>query len=269
MLRRFNNSWKTLPKLLITAAVAVSLAQSLGAQDFSGAAKVLEMSGRVSVLQDSNEWALSPGKFVQPQQVVITGSDGYAKFELHDGSTFEVFQNSKAVFRPAQGWTELLDVLLGRVKVYIQHKGGPNPNRVTTQTAVISVRGTIFDVTVDDEDTTYVSVDDGIVSVRHRIFPGNETEVRAGEALRIYRNQPLAKRLDKGNAARMALRAAAQAAYEAMYHRAGGTAAGVPVGGAGGSVEGDKGGTKGTGAPPPPPPPPTAPAPPPPPPPGH
>ncbi len=267
MRRPFKHSW-TMRKLLITAAVAMSLGPALLAQDFTNAAKVLEMNGRVSVLQDSNEWALSPGKFVQPQQVVITGHDGYAKFELHDGSTFEVFQDSKTVFRPAQGWTELLDVFLGRVKVYIQHKGGPNPNRVTTQTAVISVRGTVFEVAVDDEDTTFVSVDEGIVNVRHKIFPGNETEVRAGEALQIYRNQPLAKRMDKGNAARMALRAAAQAAYEAMYHRAGGTAAGVPAGGgAGGGTEGDKGGTKGSA--PPPPPPPAPPPPPPPPAPGH
>jgi len=262
---RFNDL-RTVRKLLITAAIAVSVAVSLGGQDFTNAAKVLVMSGRVSVLQDSNEWALSPGKFVQPQQVVITGPDGYAKFELHDGSTFEVFQNSKAVFRPAQGWTELLDVFLGRVKVYIQHKGGPNPNRVTTQTAVISVRGTVFDVVVDDEDTTFVSVDEGIVSVRHKIFPGNETEVHAGEAIHIYRNQPLAKRMDKGNAARMALRAAAQAAYEALYHRPGGgvsTVGGVPTGGGtGDGTQGDKGGTKGgtgTGAPPPPPPPPPPP----------
>jgi ferric-dicitrate binding protein FerR (iron transport regulator) len=254
-------------KLLITAGVAVSLAQSPSAQDFTGAAKVLEMSGRVSVLRDSDEWALSPGKFVQPQQVVITGEDGYAKFELHDGSTFEVFKNSKTVFRPS-GWTDLLDVFLGRVKVYIQHRGGPNPNRVTTQTAVISVRGTIFDVVVDDQDTTFVSVDDGIVNVRHRIFPGNETEVHAGEAIRVYRNEPLAKRMDKGNAARMALRAAAQAVYEALYRRTGGTGTvgGVPTGGGtSGGTQGDKGGgTTGTAPPPPPPAPP-----PPPPPPGH
>ncbi|HEV3334499.1 MAG TPA: FecR family protein [Bryobacteraceae bacterium] len=245
-------------KLLITAAVAVSFASLLTAQDFTGAAKVQVMSGRVSVLQDSNEWALSPGKFVQPQQVVITGSDGYAKFELQDGSTFEVFQNSRAVFRPAQGWSQLLDVFLGRVKVYIQHRDGPNHQGVTTQTAVISVRGTVFDVSVDDEDSTTVSVDEGIVAVRHRIFPGNETEVRAGEAIHVFRNQPLAKRLDKGNAARMALRAAAQAAYEALYRRPAGTVAGgVPTGsGTGDGAQGDKGGTKGSAPPPPPSPPP-------------
>lgn len=261
---RLGVSFATARKLLITAAVVVSFAASLAAQDFTGAAKVLVLSGRVSVLQDGNEWALSPDKFVQPQQVILTGQDGYAKFELRDGSTFEVFNNSRAVFRPVQGWTELLDVFLGRVKVFIQHKSGPNPNRVTTQTAVISVRGTVFDVSVDDEDTTLVSVDEGIVSVRHRIFPGNETEVHAGEAIHVYRNQPLAKRMDKGNAARVALRAAAQAAYEALYHRPG-TASGIPTGGgSGGGLEGDKGGgTKGT-APPPPPPPPAAPPPPPP-----
>jgi FecR protein len=267
--QKSNQIGRTARKLLITATVAVMFAFPLAAQDFSGAAKLQVMSGRVSILRDSGEWALSPGQFVQPQQIVITGPDSYAKFELPDGSTFDVFQNSRTVFRPAQGWSQLLDVFLGRVKVYIQHQNGPNHQQVTTQTAVISVRGTVFDVEVDDDDTTLVSVDDGIVVVRHRLFPGNETEVHAGEAIHVYRNQPLAKRMDKGNAARMALRAAAQAAYEALYHRSGGVG-GVPSGGTtGGGVQGDKGGGKGNPAPPPPPPPPAAPPPPPPPPPGN
>src|SRR5215831_6096898 len=117
------------------------------------AARVLEMTGRVSILRDNAEVALFPGSAVQPKQIVFTGSDGYAKFQLADGSTFEVFQDSKVVFRENPGsWQDLLDVVIGRVKVFIEHRNGPNHNRVTTQTAVVSVRGTVFDVVVEDED---------------------------------------------------------------------------------------------------------------------
>ena len=56
----------------------------------------------------------------------------------------------------------------GRVKVHIQKLGGqPNNNRVTTPTAVISVRGTIFDVSVEDGESTLVAVEEGLVEVRH------------------------------------------------------------------------------------------------------
>jgi hypothetical protein len=249
--------------LLLAAAAAVSVAP-LAAQDFSAAAKVVTMSGRVSVLRDGNEWALTVGSPVQPKQIVITGPDGYAQFQLADGSTFEVFQNSKAVFRSTPG--DLLDVFIGWVKVQIQHRNGPNPNRVTTQTAVISVRGTIFDVVAEDEDTTFVSVDEGVVNVRHLRFGGSERDLHAGESVRVFKDQPLARLVDKGNAARVALRAAAQAVYDGLARRPGGGSS--PAGGGtsgGGTAQGDKGKGTGTGdstkgsstgnAPPPPPPP--------------
>jgi hypothetical protein len=223
--------------LLLAAAAAVSVAP-LAAQDFSAAAKVVTMSGRVSVLRDGNEWALAVGSPVQPKQIVITGPDGYAQFQLSDGSTFEVFKNSKAVFRSTPG--DLLDVFIGWVKVQIQHRNGPNPNRVTTQTAVISVRGTVFDVVAEDEDTTFVSVDEGVVNVRHTRFGGSERDLHAGEWVRVFKDQPLARLVDKGNAARVALRAAAQAVYDGLARRPG---ASSPTGGSpgGGTGQGDHG----------------------------
>ena len=69
---------------------------------------------------------------------------------------------------------DLLDLFVGRIKVHIQRLGGePNPNRIMTPTAMISVRGTIFDVSVnDDDETTIVSVEEGSVEVRHALKPG-------------------------------------------------------------------------------------------------
>jgi len=92
-------------------------------------------------------------------------------------------------------------VMIGRVKVVIQHLNGlPNYNKVSSPTAVISVRGTIFDVVVEDEEgTTLVSVDEGLVGVLNTTAPGNGVLVNPGESIRVYRNQPLALRqIDKG-----------------------------------------------------------------------
>ncbi len=259
---------------LVLAAALVVSAASVWAQN-TAAARVIELQGRVSIFQDNNyEIPLYTGSTVQARQLIRTGPDGYAKFQLADGSTFEVFQDSQAVFRTnPSNLGDLLDVIIGRVKVFIQHRNGPNPNRVTTQTAVISVRGTVFDVVVEDADaTTLVSVDEGVVGVRHLLLPGNEIQLQTGESFRIFRNQPLAKRIDKGGAAQKALRIAAQAVYDVMLMH--------PGGGGGSSVPGTSTGTSsgGTGTsgdqkaptpPPPPPPPPPAAPPPPPPPPAH
>ncbi|HXM44473.1 MAG TPA: FecR domain-containing protein [Bryobacteraceae bacterium] len=187
----------------------------------SGAAKVITLNGQVSVLRDDSPWVLSVGDSIQPRQIVITGPDGYAVFQVSDGSTFEVFPNARVVFRENPGsWKDLLDILLGRVKVHIQKLGGqPNYNRVRTPTAVISVRGTIFDVAIEDEDdTTLVSVEEGQVGVQHLLKPGPERILNQGESIRVYRDQPLAAApVDKNGAIRALLQRAEQVLYEIVY----------------------------------------------------
>jgi hypothetical protein len=239
----------------------------------SGAAKVVTLNGQVSILRDNSPWALNVGDSVQPRQIIVTGVDGYAQLQVSDGSTFEVFPNSRVVFRDNPGnWKDLLEVFLGRVKIQIQKIGGqPNYNKVRTPTAVISVRGTIFDVSVEDEDaTTLVVVDEGQVEVRHALLPSGTKTLNAGEWIRIYKGQPLtAKSIDHGNVIRGAMRAAAEALYEVMYRTSripsssGG--GGVPTTGGGGpGTDPGSGGGNGNKPPAPAPPPP-----PPPPPPGH
>src|ERR1700685_523063 len=161
----------------------------------SGAAKVVTLTGQVSVLRDNTPWILNVGDSVQLRQIIVTGPDGFAVFQVSDGSTFEVFPNARVIFRENAGsWRDLLDVLLGRVKVHIQKLGGqPNYNKVRTPTAVISVRGTIFDVAIEDEDdTTLVRVEEGQRGVQQLLKPGPERILNQGESIRVYRDQPSA-----------------------------------------------------------------------------
>ena len=223
-----------------------------------GAARLITMTGRVSVLRDANPWALNLGDVIQPQQVVVTGPDGLALFQVADGSTFEVFPNSHVVFRNNRGnWQDLLEVLIGKVRVKIEHLGGqPNHNRVHTPTAVISVRGTVFDVDVEDsEATTLVLVEEGVVEVRHTLKGGATKVLQAGEWLRVFRNQPLAvKYVDRGALLQRAVAAARDAMYQILIQTPGTPArSGTPApGGSGGPGDG----CKGSSCPPPPPPPP-------------
>src|ERR1700676_1399937 len=187
-----------------------------------GAAKVVSLDGQVSVLRDTTPWALNVGDEVQIRQVIITGPDGFAKFQVSDGSTFEVYPNSNIVFRKNPGnWRDLLDVLVGRVKIHIQKWGGqPNPNKIHTPTAVISVRGTTFDVSVDDDDeTTIVSVEEGVVDVRHALRPSVTKTLNAGESIHVYKDQPLAQStVDKGAVVRKVLQGLRDAAFTMATH---------------------------------------------------
>jgi hypothetical protein len=225
---------KWLGALLVLALAPICSAQIIFPKSAGEAAKVLSLTGEVSVLRDSQPWALNIGDLVQTQQVILTGPDGYAKFQTTDGSTFEVYPSSNVIFRKNPGsLQDLLDLFVGRVKIHIQRLGGqPNPNRIMTPTAVISVRGTIFDVSTNDDDgTTIVSVEEGSVEVRHALKPGAAKIVNAGESLHVYRDQPLAQSvIDKNELIHRILRGLEDAAYRVAISPHAGVGVAIPTG---------------------------------------
>jgi hypothetical protein len=238
--------------LLVLAGSGTCSAQIIFPKSSDDAAKVVSLTGDVSVLRDSQPWSLNVGDQVQTQQVILTGPDGYAKFQTSDGSSFEVYPSSNVIFRKNPGsLQDLLDLFVGRVKIHIQRLGGqPNPNRIMTPTAVISVRGTIFDVSInDDDETTIVSVEEGSVEVRHALKPGSAKIVNAGESLHVYRDQPLAQSvIDKNELFHRIMRGLEDAAYRIAISPAGHDGLSIPTG----PQTGDKGPPAPPNAPPPP-----------------
>ena len=186
--------------LLMAVSVGVCVGD-LKAQSHEFAA-VIELEGRVSVIRGGQVPLFQKGTLgvpaaqtiVNPREEIVTGPDGHAVFRTSDGSTFEVFPSSRATFQGDWTIQDMLQLILGKIRVQIEHRNGPNHKRISTPTAVISVRGTIFDVAVDDEDgTTYVGVEEGQVIVQHRLQPGNPKVLNQNESVRVYANQPLAK----------------------------------------------------------------------------
>jgi hypothetical protein len=256
--------------LLVAVAGSVCLAQYPYIPSNAGAysANVLTVTGQVSILKDARFIALSAGDPVQVTQTIVSGPDGHALLQVSDGSTIEVFPDSQMVFRKNTGdWKDLLDLIIGRIRVHIEHFGNtPNPNRIMTPTAVISVRGTTFEVSVEEADeTTQVDVLEGTVVVWHALLPTDRVAtLHAGESIRVYKDVPVASnQLDKSTIFRYVLNMLRDAAVT-MAQRGKIT---IPGGGGGGGAAGGVGdtckpGTAGCGgttppAPPPPPPPPT------------
>jgi hypothetical protein len=265
---------KSVAALLFGAACLSAQAPPLAPPsptDPDGVAKLLSFTGQISVERSGYAWALNVGSAVKRQEVIVTGSDGWGLFQVADGSKFEVFPNGRYVFRANQGdWRDLLEVWLGKVRVQIEHFGGlPNNNKVTTPTAVISVRGTIFTVAVDDQlQITTVADEEGSVVVAHRLVPGKDTVLTPGESVVVYKNQPLARsNIDKAGLLQRAVREASDVFYRvAVAAQNGSSSTGhvgtpttSPTGSAGDKNNGASNGSSGAA-----PPPPTAPPPPPP-----
>ena len=245
MLRRLTST-RALHLPFLAATLLVSLAQ-LHAQNY---AKVVVQSGTVNILKDASGYSFAAmvKDEVQPGYVIKTGPDGYAKIQVPDGSTFEVFKNSEVQYLKTNSIEDLINVWLGKVKVVIQHlKGVPNPNNVITPTALISVRGTVFDVDVEDADgTTLVVLDEGEVNVSN-LKKGGRAKLVPGQAIRVYPDQPLQIKGDH-NAFYKAVQIIRRAGEDYIYSRPGGGPGGGGTAPSGGN-QGDngKGKTTGTG----------------------
>jgi ferric-dicitrate binding protein FerR (iron transport regulator) len=246
--------------LLTRWAALAALCGSCAYAQTEKAAKVIVLNGQVSVIRGSGSlpWALNEGDLIEPSQRVITGPSGFATLRVLDGSTIDVYPNSQFVFRANPGeLKDMVDMILGKIKVKIEHFGSvPNHNTVRTPTAVIAVRGTIFDVDVNDTDeTTVVLCEEGRVEVTHLSMPGKSRVLEPGESVTVFKNQPLAKNsVDRGAMAQKIFRAASDALNEILYRRSAGSAG--TAASTTSTSSGDKGGAPaptGPAAPPPPP----------------
>jgi ferric-dicitrate binding protein FerR (iron transport regulator) len=157
---------------------------------------------RVSSLYGPVEWrAVSSASFaplaqstqtVQIGDELRTGSGATVMLELPDGSYMVVSENTSLTIQDywSGNFKSLVNLMVGKVRFYIQRLGGrPNPYRVTTPTALIAVRGTTFDVIMDESQIVEVRCLEGQVAVesvglsdREVILePGRKTMIRPGE----------------------------------------------------------------------------------------
>jgi hypothetical protein len=168
------------------------------------AATVISADGQVSLEKDGQDWAIERGQHVWVTTPLVTGTDGYARFRVAGGTSFELFAHSRATFRKNPGNPQdLLDVETGRVGVQIVlSTEQPLQNRVMTPAAVILCRGmAVFAIAVDDEDnSTRIDVQQGEVLVQHALLPRTDPVlVKAGDAISVQAEAPLVlRRLDRG-----------------------------------------------------------------------
>lgn len=160
------------------------------------------VSGQVSRLRDEQPWAVSAGERVPIQQVITTGADGYAHFEVAGGSSFDIFGNSRVVFRQnASSAGDLLDVIAGRVRIHLQPTIGQLQLRVFCPVAIISThQPATIAIGIDEDETTRIDVIEGEVRVQHALLPRNEPVlVKAVDAILVQKDQPISHKVERGS----------------------------------------------------------------------
>ena len=117
---------------------------------------------------------------------IITGKNGRLVLGLTDGSQAVIAPKSTVVIKDlSQSPRTLFEVIKGKTRIHIEKVGDqPNPYRVNTPTAVIAVRGTIFDVLVENDETE-VFLHEGEVAVTNLRLPDQTIFLSAGQTTRV------------------------------------------------------------------------------------
>ena len=156
-------------------------------------ARILAVTGTLSLQrQRMPVRTLKIHDAIEPGDELTTGPNAEATIRSGDGSTVHIYPDSRIVFNEQSlDIREFLHLFFGSVKVHIEKlTGRPNPQKLTTPTAIIAVRGTTFSVFVDDTDATLVAVDEGIVSVANVRSPQDEVLLRDRQRTWVRPGQP-------------------------------------------------------------------------------
>jgi len=179
------------------AALGVLLAcvSPLAAQTGPVVARAASVTGAALVYSGSsgNGFALSPGFQLNPGDRVDTRGGGRVVIDLSDGSMIVVEPQSLLVikdYRQAESLRELFEILVGKVRVRINHFGGrPNPYRMNSPTASLAVRGTEFSIEVGAGGETQVMVYEGAVEVTSLSDPSQSVLVESGRGVLVQAGQ--------------------------------------------------------------------------------
>ena len=184
-----SKSISTLVGLVLYCACAAAQESSPAATasaPYAGAT-ISDFKGKVSIQLPAQAFASPVRGEILPPDTTVRTDDGRLLLKLSDGSDVLVRAHTKLLLKQPEtsGW-KYFQLLMGRVRTQIQKRIGGSPAfQIGTPSAVISVRGTKFDVEVDRRGFTEVDVDEGVVELEAVTGRGQSVMITAGFSSRV------------------------------------------------------------------------------------
>ncbi|MGH9940058.1 MAG: FecR family protein [Blastocatellia bacterium] len=177
---------------IICITFASALIPGAGQAQDLASARVLAIEGQVEIRRQGSDQArvrnisFKAEDELRAGDTIITGKSGRLVLGLSDGSQAVIAPKTTVVIKDLSASPRaLFYVIRGKTRIHIEKLGGqPNPYRVDTPTAVIAVRGTIFDVLVEEEETQ-VFLHEGEVAVTNPTAPDKAVFLLAGQMTRV------------------------------------------------------------------------------------
>ena len=147
-----------------------------------GSATVADLKGEVTFHSAKGESLLPQRGLALTAESTIDTGKGSVLLDLQDGSQVLVKPHSSVVLKsPDAGVGSYLELFLGKLIATIQKRlQEAPPFRMGTPSAVITVRGTRFEVEVTKKKRTYIQVFEGVVEVQGLMTGGRPVMIRPG-----------------------------------------------------------------------------------------
>lgn len=131
-----------------------------------------EIKGDVFMIRGGKKIRLHDGMFPAPGDKIITAANSHVKLMTLDGSKIYLGPNSTFELIESRFDGSVSRVLKGKVGFFIAKVKLMNKRRfhVRTPTCAVAVRGTKFDIEVDDQGITHIDVQEGTVEVTKTII---------------------------------------------------------------------------------------------------
>src|SRR6476659_10537360 len=171
---------------LYCACAAAQQAPATANAPYAGAT-ISDFKGKVSIQLPAQSFAAPVRGEILPPETTVNTDEGRLLLKLSDGSDVLVRPHTKLLLKQpeASGW-KYFQIMIGRVRTQIQKRLGGSPAfQIGTPSAVISVRGTKFDVEVDRRGFTEVDVDEGVVELEAVTGRGEAVMITAGFSSRV------------------------------------------------------------------------------------
>jgi FecR protein len=172
--------------VLVCACAVAQQAPPAVSAPYAGAT-ISDFRGKVGIQLPAQAISAPVRGEVLPPDTTVSTDDGRLLLKLSDGSDVLVRPHTKLLLKQPEvsGW-KYFQLLVGRVRTQIQKRLGGSPAfQIGTPSAVISVRGTRFDVEVDRRGFTQVDVDEGVVELEAVTGRGEAVMITAGFSSRV------------------------------------------------------------------------------------
>ncbi len=149
------------------------------------AADLQPVSGTIQIKKAGSQiWTNAKSRVqINDGDSVRTGDKSKADLKLKQGHKVALQGKTTLIMESADPKDTRFSLIVGRVRAFVSKLRGNNKFQMKTPVAVASVRGTVFEMEVGEDNTSRLSVLEGIVGYRDLAGLGSEVSVLKGQSV--------------------------------------------------------------------------------------